>query len=344
MEEKALVLVQQKRLAEASKVLFSAEYEKQKKIYSDSILDFNKNINDSFSRALEAHGDRLGFLKSFLFLFLTISFFGWIFVFIKVRRWNKDLGVINEHLDLKVKEKTAVLLNTSNMCAFGEMAGGVAHEINNPLAVIVMRIEQMEDCIKDGAIDKVYLLDAITVIKNTVNRISKIVSGLQYFAREGQSAESQTVLISKLIEETLNFCTERLRNHGVRLDVVKNRSYHAAQIECRAVEISQVLLNLLNNAFDAVEDLKEKWVRIETLENEQFVEISITDSGRGIPKDIQDKMMRPFFTTKEIGKGTGLGLSTSSGIVVAHKGKICVDDTCPNTKFTIVIPKTQSNF
>jgi C4-dicarboxylate-specific signal transduction histidine kinase len=199
----------------------------------------------------------------------------------------------------------------------------------------------MEECIEDGDIGAIDFTETIGVIKDTVNRIAKIVGGLQFFARDGKSAGAQTILISKLIEETLSFCSERFINYGVQLDIVKNESYYAAQIECREVEMSQVLLNLLNNAFDAIEGLKEKWIRIEVSEKGQYIEISVTDSGHGISQDIRGKIMQPFFTTKEVGKGTGLGLSISTGIMASHQGKIYIDNSCPNTKFTIVIPKTQ---
>lgn len=268
---------------------------------------------------------------------------------------TEQITKLNLSLEEKVKERTQQLeesqqmilnqqqslMTSSKMSALGEMAGGVAHEINTPLAVIGMRVEQMEECVKEGDLDGFDFADGLNVIKNTVERIAKIVSGLRFFAREGRHAKPQKMQISSLIEETLSFCRERFANHGVQLDVVRDNSFNSLEVECRSVEISQVILNLLNNAFDAIEATKNKWVRIQAVDHGEYAEISVTDSGTGIPKDVRDKIMDPFFTTKEIGKGTGLGLSISRGIIDQHQGKLYLDANSPNTKFTILVPKVQ---
>ena len=262
---------------------------------------------------------------------------------------------LNQSLEEKVKERTRqleesqqLILNqqqslmaASKMSALGEMAGGVAHEINTPLAIIGMRVEQMEECVKEGDLGSMDFMDGIDVIKKTVDRIAKIVSGLKFFAREGLRALPQKVKVSLLIEETLGFCQERFANNGIQLNVTRDSTFASLEIECRSVEISQVLLNLLNNAYDAVEPAKEKWVRIDTIDCGKYIEITVTDSGSGIPKEIRDKMMQPFFTTKDIGKGTGLGLSISKGIIEEHQGKLYLDEASTNTKFAISIPKVQ---
>lgn len=339
MEAKAFSLIKKNQRLEASRVLFSSEYENQKQIYSRGTSVFYEELRSQLNHEWEQHRDRVDLLKFSLLIFLSISFLGWVLVFQKSRRWSDKLGRMNERLDEKVKEQTSQLLNASKMSALGEMAAGVAHEINTPLATIGMRIEQMEECLKEGDIDALDFLAATAVIKDTVARIAKIINGLRFFAREGRGLDMQNVIVSDLIDDTLSFCHERFNNHGIRLRVIQSGSY---TIECRAVEISQVLLNLLNNAFDAVEKLQDKWVRVEVIEKGVHIEISVTDSGGGISQDIQEKIMQPFFTTKEIGRGTGLGLSISNGIMMAHQGKIYVDSSCPNTKLTMVIPKNQN--
>lgn len=244
-----------------------------------------------------------------------------------------------EHL---IREQQAKLITSSKMSALGEMAGGVAHEINTPLAVISMRVEQMEECVREGELESIDFMDGLDVIKKTTDRIAKIISGLRFFAREGQRSLPQKAKVSTLIEETLNFCRERFMNHGVQLDVERNIAYNSLEIQCQAVEISQVILNLLNNSFDAVGPMKDKWIRISVSDHEEYAEISITDSGGGIPKDLQDKIMQPFFTTKDIGKGTGLGLSISKGIIESHQGKLYLDRNSTNTKFTVLLPRIQN--
>lgn len=253
-----------------------------------------------------------------------------------------ELEKVNSRLQTEIQEKKKAqvqAIHSSKMAALGEMAGGIAHEINTPLAVISMRVEQMEECVCEGDVNELEFMDAIEVVKKTTDRIAKIIGGLRFFAREGKKDVFQIVAVSKLIEETLSFCSERFSNHGVQLNILNNIG---AKVECRSVEISQVLLNLLNNAYDAIEQLDEKWISIEVAEHEQHIEISVTDSGNGISQDIQDKIMQPFFTTKPIGKGTGLGLSVSVGIATAHQGKLYIDKESPHTRFVLSMPKTQA--
>ncbi len=242
-----------------------------------------------------------------------------------------------------LQKQQELITYSSKMSALGEMAGGIAHEINNPLAIIAMRVEQLEECINDGDATPEILANGLSTIKKTVDRIAKIVSGLKFFAREGQNAPMQPIAVSTLILETLGFCQERFKHHGVMLELIENEIFKTAQIECRSVEISQVLLNLLNNSYDAIENLESKWIRVELAETLEKIHISVTDSGSGIPKEVREKMMQPFYTTKEIGKGTGLGLSISKGILEEHGGQIIYDENSANTKLTIVIPKKLKN-
>lgn len=247
-----------------------------------------------------------------------------------------------QHAQRTVISQQQALISSAKMSALGEMAGGVAHEINTPLAIIKMHVEQLEECVNEGDLEALDFKNAIEVIKNTMSRITKIVSGLRSFSREGKADPAQSISIASLIEDTLSFCSERFRNHGVHLDVVNKESYQTIKIECRSVEVSQALLNLLNNSYDAIERLSEKWIRIETFDLGEFIEIAVTDSGPGIPEAIRSKLMQPFFTTKEIGKGTGLGLSISKGIIESHHGTFRLDTDSPNTRFTISLPKVQN--
>lgn len=268
----------------------------------------------------------------------------------------RNLSSANENLESRVIERTKelkesqekiiqqqqALVASAKMSSLGEMASGIAHEINTPLAVIAMRAEQLEECIEDGSLEKVDILNGLSIIKVTTARIAKIISGLRFFARDGKGLPTALVPISSIIEETLSFCRERFENHGVHIEVIQSES-NQLEIDCRSVEISQVLLNLLNNAYDAIEHLNEKkWVRIEVQDRNENVEISVIDCGLGIPKEIQEKIMQPFFTTKDVGKGTGLGLSIARGVIQSHNGKLYINSESRNTCFTILLPKKPS--
>ncbi|MGZ3713470.1 MAG: sensor histidine kinase, partial [Bdellovibrionota bacterium] len=177
------------------------------------------------------------------------------------------------------------------------------------------------------------------VIEHTSERISKIVKSLRAFARDADQDPFENVSVKSIVEETAEFCRMRFQSHGVefKTDTVAD----SLKIECRPVQVSQVLLNLLNNAYDAVEGQPQPWIRVSFSENKNQVMITVTDSGKGIPLNLREKLFQPFFTTKEIGRGTGLGLSVAKGLVETHSGSLYLDPTCANTRFVVCLPKKQ---
>lgn len=235
-----------------------------------------------------------------------------------------------------ILEQQESLINVSKMSALGEMAGGIAHEINTPLGVIQMRSDQLLDACREGDLKNEDLLMGLISIGQTVTRISKVINGLRTFAREGRQDSLELYSTFTLVEETFNLCRERFNSYGVALEFI---SVGEAYIYCRPTQIAQVLLNLLNNSFDAVQNLEEKWVRVEVAEGPQYITLTVIDSGLGIPSEIQSKVLQPFFTTKEPGKGTGLGLSISQGLVESHGGHLYIDNSRPNTSIAFQLPK-----
>jgi signal transduction histidine kinase len=131
-------------------------------------------------------------------------------------------------------------------------------------------------------------------------------------------------------------CGEKFkhRNVEIRVDPIADD----LAIRCRSVQISQVLLNLINNACDAVQSDPAPWIHIAAERRDGFVRLTVTDSGKGIPEHVRSRLFQPFFTTKEIGKGTGLGLSISKGIVGAHGGTVDLDPTSAHTRFVVELP------
>ncbi|QDK37726.1 sensor histidine kinase [Bdellovibrio sp. NC01] len=231
--------------------------------------------------------------------------------------------------------QTARAEYSAKLASLGEMAGGIAHEINTPLNVILLSVEQQLDLLQDAEINKTLMREAIEKVQSTTNRIAAIVRGLRTFARDGAKDPIEVVPVDTLIETTLSLCLEKFKLNDIELR--RPQASHLT-VHCRPVQISQVLLNLLNNAFEAIRELPQKWIAIEVRDLGSSVEIRITDSGHGIPEDIHHEIFRPFYTTKEIGKGTGLGLSISRGLIEAHHGKLFIDSTNPNTSFVIQLP------
>lgn len=247
---------------------------------------------------------------------------------------------INSKIEVEIVNRTAELeaqrertLEGEKMAALGEMAAGMAHEINNPVAVIQITSEQLQDLLSDEVPDMDMIRDMNQNIHSMAARISKIVKGLKSFARNGEHDPMAVSSVHQIVDETLVLCQEKFRNRGVelRLETIPQN----ITLSCRSVQISQIVLNLLQNALDAVDELAEKWVSISYLEDHSSFKLIITDSGNGIPEHIRDKILQPFFTTKEVGKGTGLGLSISKGIMDAHHGELSIDAKCPNTRFIL---------
>ncbi len=241
--------------------------------------------------------------------------------------------------EMEAKKQKARTEHTAKLASLGEISAGIAHEINNPLTVIKGKSQHIALLLQrnDHATDKVIYDTGI--INQMVNRIASIVRGLKVFARDASEDPFLLSRVNTIIDDTLTLCKSRFSSRGIQLDV---DLCDDQEIECRATQISQVLLNLLSNAFDAVEALNEKWVKITTLNHDTSIEIQISDSGPGISSELQDKIFQPFYTTKEVGKGTGLGLSISSGIIKSHSGELFVDTVNDHTLFTVILPKKQS--
>jgi len=241
----------------------------------------------------------------------------------------------------KEKDKQRVsLLAASKLSALGEMAGGVAHEINNPLGIIQLLTSQMQDLLRDETFDRTLAQEKLSKILKTITRITKIVNGLRTFSRNSSNDPFEEVSVAPLVEEALSLCAERLKNHGVK---ITNEAVNESLVFFgNGTEISQVLVNLLNNASDAISNTAEKWILVSANDSGNEVQIRVTNSGSKISDDVRARLFQPFFTTKEIGKGTGLGLSVSLGILKRHGGTLQLDTDCPNTCFLLSLPKVKS--
>ncbi|MGZ3771600.1 MAG: PAS domain-containing protein [Bdellovibrio sp.] len=236
------------------------------------------------------------------------------------------------------KESEAKLIHSSKLASLGEMAGGIAHEINNPLGIAQGKAKQLLRMIGKGKFTSEHAMEELGKIIETTERIAKIVKGLRSFSRNADKDPFVPIELNTLMNNVLGLCSERFKVHGVRLEIVPIAELI---LHCRSVQLEQVLVNLLNNAYDAVESLQEKWVHIDFRILEEKIQILVTDSGNGIPPHIVNKLMHPFFTTKDVGRGTGLGLSISKGIIEDHQGQLWYDPSCPHTRFVIELPMAQ---
>jgi len=254
------------------------------------------------------------------------------------RKSTHMMGIVIGITKRKLAEEQ--LLYSAKMSSLGEMAGGVAHEINTPLGIIAMLASKLRNEMSIENFDKNRAIQSLDKVEKTVFRIAGIIKGLRHFSRDGSKDPFKSISVNNLIEDTLSLCRERFKNHDI--DLKTPDGLDDLKLVCRPIEISQVLLNLLNNAYDAVYGVQKKWIAVEVKDIGDAIKLSISDSGIGIKPQIRDKIMQPFFTTKEVGKGTGLGLSISNGIVESHKGTLVLDLTTDHTRFVVRLPKSQA--
>jgi nitrogen-specific signal transduction histidine kinase len=237
----------------------------------------------------------------------------------------------------KLVEQQGLLAASAKMTALGEMAAGIAHEINNPLTIITGKAAVALKGLNQETVDKAKTSEHLHRIISTVDRISKIVHGMKNFARDSSHDSFVRTNLGELIEDTFNLYFEKFSNAQCEIyrDMQENLYFDG-----RGSEVQQVFLNLLQNALDATENRTEKWIKVRTYKSGSSIVLEVTDSGEGIPAHIRTKIMQPFFTTKAVGKGTGLGLSISQNIIKNHKGTFELLDT-PTTTFRITLPKAE---
>ena len=245
---------------------------------------------------------------------------------------------INELVEArnKIREQEAKAQYSAKLASLGEMAAGIAHEVNNPLTIIQGSARLIHSMIKEEPLDKENLSILSGKMVETSERISKIVRSLKLLSRNGDNDPMALVPVIKIIDECLDVSAQRFLTVGIKIRYP--RFSPNIQINCREVEIGQVFLNLLGNALDAIKDATNPWIEVKVMRGPNWVDIFVIDSGPGIPVEIQQKIMEPFFTTKELNQGTGLGLSISKNILRDHGGELTLMMDAPHTTFRMRLP------
>lgn len=237
-----------------------------------------------------------------------------------------------KELDLQ-KDK---LVNASKMAVIGELSAGVAHEINNPLAAISAYSYLIQKSLDEQKPDLVKSQLHLSKITHMVERISKIVTALRSFARDGSKDTQETMSVNYFLDDLYELCSIKLKNRDIKFSYSTGQTQ--LEIKGHIVQLSQVFANLINNSIDAIEQNDEKWIDIRVEQTNGYLVFTVKDSGKGIRSDIAEKIMQPFFTTKKSSQGTGLGLSISQSIIQDHNGKFYLDQNSANTTFVIELP------
>ena len=239
-----------------------------------------------------------------------------------------------KQLEETLEATRARMVAASRLSALGEMAGGIAHEINNPVAVIHALAS---DLVEQEDASRSEIVEGGQLIVQYADRVANIVRSLRHVIRDGARDSFDEASVSSIVGQALNLCEERFRQHCVNLLALPVDP--SIRLLCREVQISQIIINLLQNAFDATQDqYVEKWVRLEVVMQDDRMILSVIDSGNGVPSELKERIMDPFFTTKPVGKGTGLGLSLSRQIAEDHGGTLELNDLCCHTCFVLNLP------
>jgi len=275
-----------------------------------------------------------------------------------------------EKMNIELKTTQSAMLQREKMASIGQLAAGVAHEINNPIGFISGNLRALNKYIdkftdfidiQSNIIEKMDIKEIIEElevkkkklkldyvrgdVKNLINeslegteRISKIVQNLKTFSRiNGEGYKHAD--INECIENTINIIWNELKYKAT----VKKDYGKIPQTLCYPLELNQVFMNILINASQAIEGYGE--ILIKTRYNNGNIYISISDTGSGIGEEIKNKIFEPFFTTKDVGKGTGLGLSITYDIIKKHKGDIRFESQAgAGTTFTVMIPAVEPHY
>jgi len=288
-----------------------------------------------------------------------------------LREQAETLEMLNRTLERRVHEeiekrraKELLVLQNEKLASIGQLAAGVAHEINNPMGFITANLRTLTDYFSamssfieaqrtaleqtaspelrqelaatEKKLDVVYILeDGEELVKESLHgaqRVTRIVSDLRNFSRIDAPEYEETDL-NTCLESTLNIVANELNS----VATVVRETEPLPPVLCHPGQINQVFMNLLRNAGQAV--TPPGTITLGSRHDAEFVFVEISDNGCGIPEQIRGRIFDPFFTTKDVGKGTGLGLSTSRDIVTHHNGEILVESSDKGTTFTVKLPR-----
>lgn len=259
---------------------------------------------------------------------------------VMLKNYADNLEKIIAEKTLELESQFGKSANIKRLAEVGEVAAGIAHEINNPLMVIngqILKLKRLTENLPD--VEK--FERPLYKINFMSQRIVKIINGLKLISRSGDMDTICSFSITAMFEEIEALIEMKVRAMNVDIDIDIDDSVE--NVYGRQVQISQVIVNLVNNSADAIAQLEQKWIKIAIADKKDFLEFSVTDSGKGISRELVEKITRPFFTTKEIGKGTGLGLSISKSIIEEHGGSFYYNEKSPHTQFVFTILKNSKN-
>jgi signal transduction histidine kinase len=244
------------------------------------------------------------------------------------------------------KQNEQRIVEYSRLASLGTMAGGIAHEINNPLAILMGYAEQLDYSARLGKFEPEKQITISEKIKLTCTRIANVVSALRSYARDEDAAPTKALALTEITRSALTFSQERFTSSGIEVrtgDLFDRENHLITALKNQALE---VILEILNNAYlAALEDGDAgtaRWISLRASKSDDYIDLRIANSGPQIADQIRSKIFVPFFTTRDVGKGTGLGLSLCASNMHRMGGDIFLDPEAENTTFVIRFRKAST--
>lgn len=231
------------------------------------------------------------------------------------------------------------VISQNRITLFAQMSSGIAHEINNPLAILSGKLQVIQKLYKkkgQGSLD--LIMGHVTDSLKVVARLNNIIEGMRSLARGGVPEKEDKISPLEIIQNSINLNSHLFTVNNVSIKINGEDNLLNRNFKTNATIISQVIVNLLNNSVYAVKEMKDKWIIIRLTKKENNFVFSIIDSGTGISSQDQMNLFHPFFSTKPVNDGTGLGLSVSKSLIENLGGTLNYISDMPNTQFDLEVP------
>ncbi len=244
-----------------------------------------------------------------------------------------------EHLRREVAIRDRVIEDSGQMVTLGQISGQVIHEINNPMTIIAGKAEKILRFAKANPSDVTTFIDCAEKILKMTKRTEKIISSVKSLAYKSQTNGKAKVSIRQLVDDLRDLIDvgRRKSEAEIRLPEIPN----ALCVRADALKLSQVLVNLFGNSYDAIADLSDRWVELKIEADASWIAMKVIDSGNAIPQNVTSKLFDAYFTTKDVGKGTGIGLNLSRQIARRFGGDLYLDEKADHTTFVLTLPLIQ---
>lgn len=261
-----------------------------------------------------------------------------------LRRFSSEFDLKKSLEELEISKKnleqeSVKTFHASRLSSLGEMAGGVAHEINNPLTIIQGMSNSL--LMKDPELLDENIKNKLNKILSASDRIAKIVRSMKMISSRSDNNSHDVIEVEKILSISTDLFEERIKSEQIQFQIINNLN---PTVYCNPLQVSQIIINLLSNALDALQTYEgEKKILLSVEQRNSYVVIRVSNTGSPLSETIKSKMFEPFFTTKALGKGTGLGLSISRTLAMNNNGSLEYEHYENMNAFTLCLKGSLKN-